>query len=184
MSDKKETMLDKIIFLHPTKTGGSSLRKVYGLRMFGRKHSTVEELERMEGKTVEELKAEGYSFLLTVRHPYERVVSMFNFFGYKHQPNFITYLKHIQKNIGRGRRNLIAPQSEYYVEGATVIRFENYEKEVREYFTEVTGEDPGPGTKNVNPTIFKFKNNVLSQEMKDIIYSIYKDDFINFNYEK
>ena len=177
--------LNKVVFLHPTKTAGTSFRRLANPRFVGRKHSPVEEMVSMERKSVEEFKDEGYTFLITVRNPYSRFVSMYNFFGSKRFETLDDYLDHVPQVIGRGR-NLIMEQHRYYVEGSEVIRFENFQEEAKAIIKKYGNEhiEDVDVVRNVNPSRVSFKLEDLTQEQKDKIYEIYKEDFNLFGYER
>ncbi len=179
--------LKDVVYLHPTKTGGSSIRRAYRLPVYGRKHSPIEELEAMENITLEELVSKGKKLLLTVRHPYSRAISMYNHFGKGRYATIEDYIHSFEKKFKareeRNRRiNLVMPQSEYYHKDCFVIKYENYDEDRREFFKDFEAADYET-LKNVNPSRKAFDGE-LSQELKDIIYKYYKKDFELFNYDR
>ncbi len=183
-----QELLDKVILLHTTKTGGTSIRRNFKLKDFGRKHSPVSQIEEMEKRTIDDFIKDGFKVVLTVRNPYERIISMYNHFGknrFKTIDEFIESLKKDSpKKSKNRRRNLLAPQSEYFHKEAFIIKHENYDKLVKEFFeSEDYGVEVNGPIRNVNKSRVIF-NGELSKEQKEKVYSFYKEDFLKFKYKK
>ena len=82
------TFWDKqsVVLLHPPKTGGTALRKLFTIKLgpgrnTGMRHVYMSEICQHRD-ILGGLPPEEVTWLITVRHPYERMVSAYKFFGY------------------------------------------------------------------------------------------------------
>lgn len=166
----------KIIFLQPTKTGSSSV--LVGLKELGirKNHKPI------TCGNVSELKNKNVFSFLTVRNPYTRALSMYNFFGMFEGKCFDYFLEYIKENQ---ESMLFAPQHKYYLFGTfkvdAVLRLENFDKDWELILNSKLNLKKKP--LHINKDI-REKKKKLSKEEKNFIYEIYKKDFDIFNYKK
>jgi hypothetical protein len=166
----------KFVFLANPKTGTRSvlnhLRSEHKVEVEGRDHSWV----------VPE-KYKKWSSFSVVRHPYTRMASIYwlAFNNYKFRGKSLKYYLN----------NVYRPQSRY-ANVDKVIRFENMDEELKELTFWPKGELPhynDTRLKEVTKRGERWKKpppweEVLTPEVKGIIYSQYQKDFELFGYEK
>lgn len=186
---------DKIIFIHIPKTGGSSVKKYF----FGKDiiyHKTLTELHHINPNIPEK-----YQIFSVVRNPYNRVKSIYRHvtkqknrckpYGINETISFEDFIKdgHFKKSTPN---NFSLPQTDYLsLNGVLyythIIKFENIQKEIVN-FTKINNIT---SVMSSFPHLRKWKEKKgvkrkinLTDELKEIVYEYYKDDFINFNYLK
>lgn len=196
----------KIIFLHPGKTGGTSiehtLRDLYlnDLKLEAKK----EDLDLMFGlskkynfflqhadlrfyKKELGIELENYKTIATVRNPYDRLVSCYYYNGKNKKFTFENFiLKHLESHIEANNKqgfsvNHFAPQINFckidnYIVNH-IIRLESFSNDLKEINIDVKY--------NHSKTISRKKDykDYYNQKTKDIVYNLYKEDFEYLNYE-
>ena len=182
--------LRKLIYLHPSKTGGTSIEKAFlreltgggsGERYAARllflysgdssQHWPLKKLTKALPFT------KDWRKVASVRHPYTRVISEFRYqlAGKRKKSRHRCYNnKNIDLAIKSGQiwdnsydyHN--TPQHKYVAEDVELIRFENLEDD----FKRLTGLSKLPHTQKGSDFLPE-----LSEQSKEIIYKRYKDDF-------
>lgn len=156
------------IYLAPTKTGSTTINKILEMPKV---HFPLDE------KIV---KSKTYKFA-TVRHPYDRVISMYCFFPIGKVACFDDFLSLIESN---GKENLMIfyPQHKYtHWKGKKAVDDIIKLEDINETLNKI------PLFKNISkiPHVNKDKreNPELTDEQKSRIYEIYKDDFELLDYQ-
>lgn len=158
-------MYHNFILLHPTKTAGTAVKKALNAKTKG--HLLPNSWGQMLQDRV---------VVVTVRNPYERVLSMYNHFGFSWVKSFKDFLELIEKS----KSILLVPQSNYLVKNNELLRFENLDDEFKSLCEKYNIDT---SLEKVNVTHYKRKKN-LSIEEKEVIYNLYKEDFELLGYEK
>ena len=154
-----------IILLHPTKTAGTTIKKSLGAKT--KRHL----LPSAWGNLIEDRKV-----IVSIRNPYDRVISMYNHFGYTLTNSFSDFLNLVQTS----KSSLFYPQHKYHIKGSTIIRTENIEEDYSNFCKENNINKP---LQKANITPMKVKKHLTDKE-KEVVYSIYKEDFEMFKYVK
>lgn len=169
----------KLLFVHIPKTGGRALATQ--LRNFGYfkksdgAHIRIWEIEDWQ----------NYHSFCIVRHPYERAQSFYRHFYQEkiepynvHKKTFLEFVKNMPNTFhSKSQTYWVSKDDKIIVD--TIIKYENYSKEVIPFLKE---HDV------VVDFIEEFKSSdksiecELTDEIKDILYNEYKEDFDNFNY--
>lgn len=197
----------KLIYIHIPKTGGTYIEYLFDMR---KDKTLFSSGDKLLGRTkqhypyeliVQELNIENYYIFTTVRNPYYRFISAYSqypdrcnkkFKDMINKRNPLEFAKYLCEKIkqegydffSQGSFHQFEPMVRYLkgIDDVKIIKLEeNFNEEIillcQKYNINV---DLKP--KNVN------KNNnydiLLNEELKSLIYEIYKDDFIKFNYEK
>jgi hypothetical protein len=197
----------KIIFLHPGKTGGTSvehtLRDLYIPDekliakepnfdiMFGFDKKYQIYLQHADIRFyINQLKCDLAKFktITTVRRPYERLLSAFYYNGKSEKMSFEDFvINHLHKYIEANNKyavNHFCPQI-HYVKNQSyivdyIIKLENFAEDCKR-----------AGLNNVKYhyaktiSVHKYKNRLsaFTYKMKDIVYSLYKEDFELLDYK-
>tara|TARA_B100000886_G_scaffold317088_1_gene256121 strand:- start:1739 stop:2350 length:612 start_codon:yes stop_codon:yes gene_type:complete len=197
----------KIIFIHIPKTGGTSIEDIisngqkkkkkpdyfYGVvKGKALQHLTALEIKDRFDKFDEYLK------FVTVRNPYERLISEYYWcqikgIGHKHGQSFDDFLDYVKNIVKVGKFNEnkyidhFIPQYKFVYDNNfniivdKIFYFEEFGKIIN-FSKEITNN------KNIK-NIHKLKQNKkkkikLNESQKSIIYNIYEKDFVLFNYKK
>ena len=198
---------EKIILLHPGKTGGTSLehtlRDMYlsGKKlvaketdrdlMFGldRKYHVYLQHADLRLYKILNIPFTEYKTITTVRRPYERILSCYYYNGKATRYNFEEFvLKHLEKhklasNVKKYSMGHFSPQhffariDDYKVDH--VLHKENLNEEAKEIGIDVKyNYSKTGGMKNINPM------DLYTEKMKDVVYNLYEEDFQLFGYDK
>jgi len=180
----------EFVFIHITKTGGTSVVDITG-RAF-RKHFTVREFIKYKGK-----KNWDRVFKFTVvRNPWDKVVSQYKFRTKtnrsKMKENPISFKNWVIKVFREndkyyyGTRPLIFAPQTYWLRDHTdeinldyIIRFENLYEEFKEV-AEIIGVDPE--LPHLNATKKSNYQDFYDTETKQIVADWFEDDIANFGY--
>lgn len=197
-----------LIYLHPTKTAGTSIeyafleyihnkpitekqltpeqKQLYNCYHCSNQHDTWTIINDKFKNTIDQ-----YKVVVSVRHPYNRVISEFRYQLSYMRPEQIAILdgfKDNDINIAIANNNLWnncrkyhnTPLSEYYVENVFVLRYESLNDDYVNFQNWLNVKLPP--LKHLNKS--KGKNNiVLNDHSKHIVYNMFKNDFELFNYE-
>lgn len=181
---------NKYLFLHIPKTGGSSIEKEFKIR--GDKPVFFSEITYLNGHspqhtTYNELKSwnlipDDFTVFTVVRHPYERFVSEYN---YRQTEDWRESLEDFSKRFLGMFRNeydwdnhhLSCSQFLKFSENVKILRFEN----LKEDFKNLTGWELIQHEMKKEKIITLAD---LTDEIKEKIYSVWKEDFINYGYER
>lgn len=187
----------ELIYLHPSKTGGTSIESAFLKDLMGRDteknkaapllflYSRKANQHWPLQKLIEVLPfTKGWRKIASVRHPYTRVISEFRYqlAGKRSQSSHRCYSqKDIDLAIKSGQiwKNSYAyhnmPQYKYVAEDVELIRFENLESD----FKRLTGLSELPHIQKGSDF-----HPELSEQSKEIIYKRYKEDFDVLGYDR
>lgn len=152
------------IFLHPTKTGGTSVINVLNLKKNHRP------LHNKMGR--------GFFKFTTVRNPYERVISLYYFLKHyetETMDDFLSQLDQLKFHIN------YLPQHKYtHINGRQyvdkIFKLENLKTEFKEVFKK--------DLIHINKSPVQQDKLKLTEDQKEKIYNIYRKDFELLNYKK
>lgn len=186
--------VDKIVFIHIPKTGGTSVETMLNLNELKSLKKVCPSPQHMTGLSLRkrigtQLWKRCFRFTI-VRNPYTRILSEFNWGGSAIQTdNFMEFLNRVQtivqknKCYSKFKYDHFLPQYKYLenVRIHYVGKFEDFEGVIR-HIEKRTGKKVARvhAQKGTRTT----KKLELTQQEKDIIYSIYKKDFEMFGYER
>lgn len=171
----------KLLFIHIPKTGGralaTQLRKEGYFKKSNGSHIRIWEIEDWK----------NYHSFCVVRNPYERTQSFYRHF-YKdkrdeynvHNQTFLEFVKNTPNVFhSKSQTYWISYQNKIVVND--IIKYENYSEDVIQllYKFDINIdfiEQFKPSDKTINAE--------LTDEIKEIIYEKYKEDFENFGYQK
>jgi len=161
---KQRNLHKKIILLHPTKTGGSSIKA--SLNVLHKHHLTLNSWVIPIDCIV----------LTTVRNPYDRVMSMYNHFGRTIKKNFDDFVDLVVES----NAVVFQPQYKYLHPKSDIIRIESFEIDFNNFCEKY----------NIKASLYKtnVSKNILVKKINKInkakIFLKYKKDFEILNYEK
>lgn len=168
--------MKKFRFFHPTKTGGTSVTRTLQ-KSFKLTHNHKPLF------TVPQLVGYDYTFA-TVRNPYGRVISMYNFFKKANKKSLDEFVNDLAE--GRYENHLYyLPQWKYVEVGDSkvddIIRMETYSKDWDRVIKKKLGVNED--VKHLNKTE-KILETYLSKINRDKVYTHYKEDFKLLGYKK
>ena len=169
--------------IHCAKTGGASIE------------TTIKNLPNIlwNGHSKIEKEDSQYYTFTSVRNPYDRVFSMYNFYKYKRnvvtEDNFEQFVRNISSyfNVLHGGKTMtFRPCFDYLsIDGELrvnrVLKFESLNKDWFEFATEFNFPR-NLSHINVNSQKPKFDMSVYTPESKEIVGELFKNDFIHFGY--
>ena len=178
----------KIIMVHIPKTGGTSLKYA----IWPEEEKTIHEVASRYDKS----NWESYFTFAIVRNPYERLASQYvyhvksNYKGFylrKHPDlkklSFEAYLNKFAKNHRYG----FEPQLEFITHAQSTVKldflgkFETYAKDATQILRKINISVDLP-RKNIG--IKKDYSDILSPDIKDLIFKYYEADFEAFDYKR
>ena len=194
----------KIILLHPGKTGGTSiehtLRDLYlpGLKleskvsdrkiMFGydKEYKCYLQHADLRLYSILGVPYKEYKTICTVRNPYMRLLSCYYYNGKSNKFEFEDFvLNHLpdmlaRTNTAKHSSGHFCPQYYHAYEADEIIKLEKFESDckrvgldVKYHYSKTTGMK-----KHTNPM------DMYTKKMKDVVYSLYKEDFTLLGYKK
>ena len=171
----------KIIFIHIPKTAGSSIKYFFGIKEPHNKHKTIEEIKAENFKAYN-----SYNKFAIVRNPYDRMISFYFWMINMAKDVYINasfiefneWIKDPFRFYNGDTINILNPQYTWVDETVKIIKFENLNKELNEFFGEKVNL---PITNESN---HKYYLEYYNTESLDIVYDKYKEDFKKFNYKK
>jgi hypothetical protein len=196
---------EKTVFLHPGKTGGTSVEHVlvsnFLNKNFTELKASEENLEIMYGYSKKyniflhhadlafydmlKIMIADYKKYVTIRRPYERIVSAYFYNGKDKKFDFETFiLKDLEKcylNNNPYTKNHFGLQTKFYNSDFNVIKLENFKRDCFSHGIHITDH------KHCQTKASKILNNhmdIYTQKTKDIVYSLFKDDFVTFSYKR
>lgn len=165
-----------IIFLQPTKTGSSSVLEGLSKLKIRKNH------EPITCGNISKVKEDNTYSFLTVRHPYTRALSMYNFFGMFEGKCFDYFLEYIKNNQDN---RLFTSQHRYYKFGTFtvdgIIKLETFDQDWEKILNKELELSVKPI--HVNKDVRNTKKSLTKKE-KDFIYELYREDFKIFNYKR
>lgn len=172
MSKIKEVYLSQ-----PTKTGSMSVLEVTKSLGAFKNHIVLDD------KIVNKLKSSKNTLsIVTVRNPYDRCLSMYNFFTMFKETSFDYFLEYIKKHIDH---KFFCHQHKFYQYGAfkvdEIMKIESMEDDWKRVINGKLSIDLDMIHNNKDPRSRKM---TLTKEEKQFIYELYEEDFKKFNYKK
>ena len=162
----------KTIFIHIPKNAGTSVKdffnrdrdKFFISSIKIQKHDTIHQIKHKAPELYNSFKK-----FAIVRNPYDRTLSWY------------IYLKNKQNRFKKWIKNpthKLEPQYTWIDDTVKIIKFENLNKEINEFFNKKI--DLPIMNKSNHENYLKY----YDQKSLDIVYNRYKKDFEKFNYKK
>jgi len=193
----------QIIFIHLTKTGGSSIEKILRQQPDFRplKDKILQDLSQWKSmvKYEPELeeKVKTYTVVTVVRNPIDRFISAYNdFFHTRNKQSYVDADVSFEKAL-RDRSNMRGAYRGFYAHAYVpmvdslpplsyidyLLRFEHYAKDVNMMLTEL-----GIEYKKQIPHVRKSRHVIgrskLTRKQIQTLYEYFKEDYIAFGYEE
>lgn len=169
----------KIIFLHPTKTGGTSVLEALNTSF----NITKNHLPLHSGIKVKKRKDSSLFVFAICRNPYDRVISMYNFFEVARNMSFSVFLNYLEKM--RDQHVFFCPQYKYTkyqgFEVDDIIRLEHMEEDWKRVINDKLAIPVAVLHANKDKTRRK---QLLNEVEKQMIYRLYREDFQYLEYSK
>ena len=176
----------KTIFIHIPKNAGTSIEEYFGNNSFKvqpNKHDNIYDIKKMFPNPYN-----NYRKFTIIRNPYDKMVSWYfylrrntfeNVFAEGDVIEFNEWIKDPSKFWNfNDPISYLKPQHNWVDKTVRIIKFENLNKELEEFFGE---EIDLPVT---NKSDHKHYLNYYNQKSLDIIYDRYKEDFEKYNYKR
>lgn len=193
----------KICFIHIPKTGGTSIEKNLDIMnknnyWGGFKGRSMQHYLWNDYKNILNENYNNFFKFTIVRNPYDRIISEYYWnkdFGFSKKISFDDYLKQVsnifQNNLFNNKNcNHFIPQHKFIYDSSNnlmidkIFNFELFD-EIYQYLIQNNYLEKIILNKKFNKRKRKGINlNQLTHEQKNIIYNLYKNDFILFNYQK
>jgi len=199
---------EKLIFIHIPKNAGSSIKKyLLGNESFEKldrpwKHKTIFDIKKSNLDIYN-----NYNKFAIVRNPYDRMVSWFSYlkkyrldndllntYAYNSKIDSYEIVETVKAPIDEFRNWILNPyanfndaavklqllknQYEWIDESVTILKYENIDKELSNFFNKKI-ELP-----KINDTSKFSTMDYYDRKSLDIVYDRYKQDFKKFNYKK
>ena len=155
----------KTIFVHIPKNAGTSIETYFAngsVRIQPNKHADIHEIKRKFKNSYN-----NYKKFTIIRNPYDKMVSWYFYLKdpskFWHANDPVSYLK---------------PQFEWVDDTVEIIKFENINKELNNFFGEIISL---PITNKSNRDHYL---EYYNKESLNMVYERYKEDFEKFNYKK
>ena len=172
----------KAIFIHIPKNAGTSIETLFGnssFRIQPDKHANIHEIKKKFPKVYD-----SYRKFTIIRNPYDKMVSWYFYLKRNLGENydiidFKEWIKdpsifwHVDDPI-----SYLKPQHTWVDETVKIIKFENLNKELNEFFKEKIDLPV------INKSNHDHHSTYYNRESLDIIYDRYKEDFERYNYKK
>ena len=168
---------NKVVFVHIPKTGGESItwmiwNKIIPLK--DGKHFTIEQYR-------EKYDIQGYYCFSFVRNPYDKARSFYRYLMQHYSPHRIncSFREWVFDMYGEPKE-LFMPQVEFVDDTVEIFKFEDFKSSVQFLKQKIPFKrdyvHSNKSTKRIEAE--------LTKEIKDKIYSLYKEDFKRFGYDK
>lgn len=132
-----------------------------------------------------------FKFIVSVRNPYERMISIYNYRNIMMPFKEYVLKGHFKKNSrgGRDYERMTKTQTfwlkdendEINWNNIIIIKVETIEDDLKSCCNTLNIENNNLKKLNTSKNLLK---NYYDQETKDYVYQYFKEDFINFNYNK
>ena len=175
----------KAIFIHIPKNAGSSIEALFAnssFRIQPGKHDTASEIKSKFPELYE-----SYRKFTIIRNPYDKMVSWYFFLKRNALENVSTNCDVIEFNEWikdpskfwnfNDPISFLKPQHAWVDETVKIIKYENLNKELNEFFEEEIN------LPIVNKSNHEHYLNYYNEESLNIIYNKYKEDFEKYNYK-
>jgi len=172
----------KAIFIHIPKNAGTSIEQYFGngsVRIQPSKHADIYEIKKRFKNSYN-----NYRKFTIVRNPYDKMVSWYFYLKKQlgKQYDIIEFNKWIEDPSKFWHANdpisFLKPQHEWIDNTVQIIKFENINKELNDFFKEEINL-PITNESNHNYYLEYYNNKSLN-----VISNRYKKDFEKFNYKK
>ena len=157
-------------------------------------HLTLRELKRALSPDI----FNNFKKIAITRHPYNRLISVYNYRvasgNCKQDPNTLIEFARQAFKMDKFTRNRLydghmETQTSFVINDKgnfntmdKIYKYENL-KECFDDINKLTGKNMHPSTRFNGRKGFE-KEPYFTQELKDMVYEFYKEDFINFNYQR
>ena len=180
----------KTIFVHIPKNAGTSIKNYFNVVSFSvvkygiKKHDTIYDIK----KKVRDNRRLYNKFAIT-RNPYDRMISWYSFLklwnenNKKTTINFDKWIKNpieesCEKWLQIHKDLLLKPQYEWVNETVIILKYENLNEELNNFF------DKKINLPITNKTKHEHYLKYYNEESLNIVYNKFKKDFEKFNYKK
>lgn len=193
--------------MHPGKTGGTSIEHVLTKKFLNKHYLDISPMtpryEIMYGYCKESklylqhadlrfyklknINYENYVKYISVRRPYERVLSAYYYNNIDKKYDFNTFIAdHLEERIALNDKkgyciNHFDYQVNFYEDDMNIIKLEQLEQDCKRYNIEISGYKH---CKTKASNVWKNYLDAYTAKTKDYIYGIYKQDFETFGYSK
>ena len=182
---------EKLIFIHIPKNAGTSIENLFGGDNTGFHHDDINVIKEKFPE-----KYNTYRKFTVIRNPYDRMVSWYFYYNI---PNLINHLSKFKDhnfdinllNFTNWVKNptvynisfiddpkYLKPQNEWIDETVEIIKFENLNEELNNFFNKKIN------LPNNNKSKHKHYLEYYNKDTLDFIYNKYKEDFEKYNYKK
>jgi hypothetical protein len=198
---------EKLILLHPGKTGGTSLEHTFKKKYLNHEklNARLENINIMFGfsktykfflqhadlnfyKKILDINLKDYKTIATVRNPYDRLVSCYHYNGKSKNFSFEDFVvNHLESHILSNNKksysiNHFAPQITFcklddYCVDH-IIKLESFSDDLNKIGIDVQFHFSKTRSRKKNYTDY------YNQKTKDLVYELYKEDFEYLNYQK
>ena len=176
----------KALFIHIPKNAGTSIETLFANNSFKiqpGKHDNIHEIKRRFPNAYN-----THRKFTIIRNPYDKMVSWYSYLkgnaleNVSAKPDIIEFNDWIKDPLQFWHADepisFLDPQHTWVDETVEIIKFENLNKELNEFFGE---EIDLPMTNKSNHNHY---STYYNRESLDIIYGRYKEDFKKYNYKK
>ena len=172
----------RTIFVHIPKNAGTSIEEYFGNSSFVIQPNKHDDIHQIKRKFPELCKI--YRKFTIIRNPYDKMVSYYFYLkrNLGENYNIIDFNEWIKDPSKFWHADdpisYLKPQHEWIDDAVEIIKFENINKELNDFF----GEEIDLPI--VNKSNHNHYSDYYNEESIDIIYDRYKEDFEKFNYKK
>ena len=172
----------KTIFIHIPKNAGTSIEEYFGngsVRIQPNKHADIHEIKRKFKNSYN-----NYRKFTIIRNPYDKMVSWYFYLKRNLGENYdVTEFNEWIKDPSKlwhadDPIDFLKPQCEWIDDTVEIIKFENINKELKQFF----GKEIDLPI--INKSKHKHYSEYYNKKSLDIIYNRYEEDFKKYNYEK
>jgi len=192
--------------MHPGKTGGTSVEYTLMKTLLGKNHKEISPLQAnydimyglcrksniylhhadLRFYKIKNINHETYKKYITVRRPYERILSAYYYNSIDKKFDFETFIMeqlqiYIDRNNKDYTRNHFGHQVNFYEDGMNIIRLENLSSDCASH-----GIYLGPAKHAITKASKIWKNylDAYSDQALERVYELYEQDFLRFGYSK
>jgi len=173
----------KFLFVHIPKTGGRALSNFFEEHLKLGKWSRGGHIRLIEINPPSD-----YFTFCVVRNPYTRIQSFYRHFYQEkikdvHKKTFLEFVKDMPNSFHKKTQTYWVSDNSGKIIVDSIIKYENYESEIPLLLKKLNIVDNKVKIPQYKMSDKSIKAE-LTDEIKEIIYNKYKEDFDNFGYEK